>query len=53
MALADNLEIDTLAEGVETLPQLEFLKNVKCNVIQGFYFYEPMTTGQIEELFHK
>ena len=53
MALADNLEIDTLAEGVETLSQLEFLKNVKCNVIQGFYFYKPMTAGKIEELFHK
>lgn len=53
IALANNLEIDILAEGVETLSQIEFLNNAKCNVIQGFYFYKPMTVCKIEELFNK
>ncbi len=51
IALANNLEINTIAEGVETLSQMEFLKNVKCNVIQGFYLYKPMTADRVEELF--
>ncbi|HCS75923.1 MAG TPA: hypothetical protein DIW17_18875, partial [Clostridiales bacterium] len=40
--LARNLDIDVLAEGVETLPQMEFLKKANCHVIQGFYLYRPM-----------
>jgi len=50
IALADNLRIRTIAEGVETLDQLEFLRKVKCDVVQGFYLYKPMSAAQIEEL---
>lgn len=33
--------IQTLAEGVETETQLNFLKNIGCDLVQGFYFYKP------------
>jgi len=29
---------------------LEFLKAAKCNSIQGFYFYKPMTAANLEEV---
>ncbi|MBP7176447.1 MAG: EAL domain-containing protein [Thermoclostridium sp.] len=47
ITLAKNLGIDVLAEGVETLEQLDFLKNSRCFIIQGYYLYEPMTADKI------
>lgn len=51
--LAKNLGINILAEGVETFPQLQFLKNASCTVIQGFYLYRPMNAERISELLTK
>ena len=39
--MAKSLGIHTLAEGVETREQLEFLREVGCEKIQGFYFSRP------------
>ena len=50
IALANNLEINTVAEGVENISQMEFLRKAKCDVIQGYYMYKPMTTDQIDKL---
>ena len=33
---------EVLFEGVETLEQLEFLREYDCDTIQGFYFDEPL-----------
>jgi EAL domain-containing protein (putative c-di-GMP-specific phosphodiesterase class I) len=35
------LEVHTLAEGVETKKQYEFLSDVDCEMVQGFYMYKP------------
>ena len=40
--MAKLLHIDTVAEGVETKEQKEFLKNIGCDEIQGYYFAKPM-----------
>lgn len=40
--LARWMNLLVIAEGVETKEQLEYLKKMKCNIIQGFYFAEPM-----------
>lgn len=40
--LAHNLNLDIVAEGVETKEQLKFLKEHGCNIIQGFYFSKPL-----------
>ena len=41
--LADNLSMGIVAEGVETKAQLEGLRDLGCDHIQGFYFAKPMT----------
>ncbi len=48
--IARNLELNVLAEGVETEEQYLFLKKNKCDLIQGFYFYKPLPAKQIEQL---
>jgi len=48
--LANNLNLKVIAEGVETLSELEYLIQKGCDEVQGFYFYRPMTLGQIDEL---
>ncbi len=40
--LAHNLGMETVAEGIETIDQLEFLKSVSCDIAQGYYFAKPM-----------
>jgi diguanylate cyclase (GGDEF)-like protein/PAS domain S-box-containing protein len=47
MARALNLEV--LAEGVETEAQLSFLQDQHCDEIQGFYFSKPVAVGKIAE----
>jgi len=42
IALANALKIDTIAEGVETQEQLEFLLKHECYNIQGYYFSKPV-----------
>ncbi len=42
IAMARSLRLDTVAEGVETLEQLEFLKRNGCRVIQGYLFSRPL-----------
>ncbi|WP_019531683.1 GGDEF/EAL domain-containing response regulator [Dasania marina] len=42
IAMAQSLELSVVAEGVEELSQLEFLKSLHCDVIQGFYFSKPL-----------
>ncbi len=40
--MAKNIGIRTLAEGVETEEQFEFLKQIGCEKIQGYYFGRPL-----------
>lgn len=42
ISLARNLNLDVVAEGVESAEQLNFLKDNGCNLIQGFYFSKPL-----------
>ncbi len=48
--LAKKLGIHTLAEGVETEDQYEYLKRIGCELIQGYYFAKPMP---IEDFYNK
>ena len=50
--LAKNLGIHVLAEGVEWEEEYAFLRDEKCDEIQGFYFYKPMTGDQIKEIIY-
>ncbi len=48
--LGKSLGLKVLAEGVETASQLEFLRNKRCDDVQGFYYYRPMPAAEMEKL---
>ncbi|MCQ5384583.1 bifunctional diguanylate cyclase/phosphodiesterase [Hungatella hathewayi] len=48
--MVKELNISTVAEGVEREEQVEFLKSAGCDLIQGFAFYRPMPVEQFEEV---
>ena len=43
ISIAKSLNLDLIAEGVETEEQLEFLRREGCRKIQGFFFSKPLT----------
>ncbi len=47
--MAKRLQIVSLCEGVETLEQSEYLKEVGCQVLQGYYFSRPIPQDQFVE----
>lgn len=48
--LAQHLEMDVVAEGVETVEQLEILKEYNCNIIQGYLFSKPVPAMEFATL---
>ncbi len=46
--LAHELNIEVVAEGVETLEQHKELKRLRCEFMQGFYISEPLDTSAVE-----
>lgn len=43
IALAKSLKLSTIAEGVETIEQSNILKNMECNLLQGYLYSRPLT----------
>ena len=50
IALADTLEKQTIAEGIETREQYEGLRELGCNFAQGYWFSEPVSAEAFEKL---
>lgn len=48
--LAKRLKITTVAEGIESAQQVQMLKNMGCDMIQGFYFSPPLPMEQYAEM---
>ena len=53
LQMASNLDITVLAEGVETKEQVELLKNIGCDQVQGYYYAKPMPEDEFFELLKK
>lgn len=53
IGLAHWLNLSVVAEGVETKEQLEHLRNLGCDYIQGYYLAKPMDPADFEELFRQ
>ena len=47
------LGVHTLCEGVETEAQWEFLKEIDCEMAQGFYFFRPMSLDESIDMLHR
>lgn len=52
IAVGKNLNLDVIAEGVETKEQLEFLKSQDCIQVQGYLFSKPIAAEEFEKLLH-
>ena len=48
--LARKLGMKTVAEGVETFTQVEFLRNADCDMVQGYVFSKPLSIENFEIL---
>ncbi len=46
--LGRELNLQTIAEGVETVEQLEFLRSIDCDAVQGFLFSRPLPAADLE-----
>ena len=47
IAMAHNLRVQAVAEGVETVTQLEFLRLRRCDLIQGFLISPPLAPADV------
>lgn len=53
MRMAISLGIETVTEGVETAEQVEFLSEIGCTKMQGYYFCKPISAEQLYERIEK
>jgi diguanylate cyclase (GGDEF)-like protein len=50
VAMARGLNLDLIAEGVETKSQLRYLRSQGCEEVQGFYFSRPVQASEVKQL---
>lgn len=50
IVLAHNLNLKTVIEGVEKKNQLEFLLRQNADIIQGYYYYKPLSSSEVSML---
>ncbi len=51
--IANQFGLDTVAEGVEGIEQLNFLKQESCKYYQGYYFSRPLPIDKLREFLQK
>lgn len=50
IGMAHQLGLQVVAEGIETEAELNFLKNVRCDLIQGYLFSRPLEAREFQKL---
>lgn len=48
--MARNLNLHVVAKGVESVAELDFLRQHQCDAMQGFLFSHPIPAAQLEQL---
>ena len=51
--IAETLSVPMIAEGVETEEQLRALKEMGCDIVQGYYFSRPVPAAEFETFMAK
>jgi len=49
LAMAHTLDLIVIAEGVETLEQLQFLRNRQCDIVQGYLISHPLPDAELRQ----
>ena len=52
LRMATDLGLDTVCEGVETKAQADFLKEIGCSKLQGYYYSKPLPFAEVSKM-HK
>lgn len=50
VAMAKDIHMEVICEGVETAEQLAFLREIRCDYAQGYYFSRPLPESRFEEI---
>lgn len=50
LMLASRLQLEVIAEGIETLEQLQSLRKIGCTTMQGYYFSKPINSTMASQL---
>ncbi|MGZ8164530.1 MAG: putative bifunctional diguanylate cyclase/phosphodiesterase [Methylobacter sp.] len=53
ISMGDNLGLEMIAEGIETLAELECIKSHHCQEVQGFHFSKPVPAGEFEHWYQQ
>ena len=48
--IAKKLNLKTVAEGIENEEQAKYLKEIDCDLLQGYYYSKPLESSQYEKL---
>src|SRR5690606_2041845 len=50
IGIAHTLQLQVIAEGIETVAQLDYLRRHRCDQVQGYYFSPPLPVAEVEKL---
>ncbi len=53
VSLAHSLNMEVVAEGAETVEQIDLLRSIQCNYVQGHFYYPAMDAASTEALLEK
>jgi len=53
LAMTEIVGLTTVAEGVETLEDVEFLAHLKCDILQGYYYSKPINELEFNRILEK
>ena len=53
LSIAESYELETVAEGVETEEQLDFMVKNNCDMAQGYLFAKPMAFDELVKIRQK
>ena len=50
LKLASQMQLQTVAEGIDNASQIQYLKQAACDIVQGFYYFKPMPIDEFQRI---